>query len=40
MNPFANVPKADAKADPRRKRRAVAEDELRRLLDVAPPASA
>ena len=34
-NPFAGVPKADAKADPRRKRRALAEDELRRLLDVA-----
>jgi len=34
-NPFADVPKADAKADCRRKRRALNEDELRRLLDVA-----
>jgi len=34
-NPFAKVPKADEKADPRRKRRALTEDELRRLLDVA-----
>jgi integrase len=34
-NPFAGVPKADGKADPRRKRRALTEDELRRLLDVA-----
>ena len=34
-NPFASVPKADAKADRRRQRRALNEDELRRLLDVA-----
>ena len=34
-NPFADVPKADANADCRRKRRALNEDELRRLLDVA-----
>jgi len=34
-NPFANVPKADAKADPRRKRRSLDEGELIRLLDVA-----
>ena len=34
-NPFAAVPKADAKADVRRKRRALTESELRRLLDVA-----
>ena len=34
-NPFVGVPKADAKADLRRKRRALTEDELRRLLDVA-----
>jgi integrase len=34
-NPFAGVPKADAKVDCRRKRRSLTEDELRRLLDVA-----
>ena len=34
-NPFVGVPKADAKADCRRKRRALTEGELRRLLDVA-----
>ena len=34
-NPFANVPKADTKADCRRKRRALTEVELVRLLDVA-----
>ena len=34
-NPFLDVPKADKKADCRRKRRALTEDELRRLLDVA-----
>ena len=34
-NPFARVPKADAKADPRRKRRALTESELVKLLDVA-----
>ena len=34
-NPFAGVPKADIKADVRRKRRALTEDELVRLLDVA-----
>ena len=34
-NPFASVPKADAKADRRRTRRALTEAELTRLLDVA-----
>ena len=34
-NPFADVPKADAKADRRRQRRALTEAELVRLLDVA-----
>ena len=34
-NPFKGVPKADEKADPRRRRRAMTEDELKRLLDVA-----
>jgi integrase len=34
-NPFAKVPKADEKADPRRKRRALTETELLKLLDVA-----
>jgi integrase len=34
-NPFKGVPKADEKADPRRRRRAMSEDELVRLLDVA-----
>jgi hypothetical protein len=34
-NPFSDVPKADANVDCRRKRRALNEDELRRLLDVA-----
>ena len=34
-NPFAYVPKADAKADCRRKRRALTEEELVRLLDAA-----
>ena len=34
-NPFARVPKANAKVDTRRKRRALTEDELTRLLDVA-----
>jgi integrase len=34
-NPFSGVPKADAKADCRRKRRALTEDELNRLLDAA-----
>ncbi|HUT56507.1 MAG TPA: site-specific integrase [Phycisphaerae bacterium] len=33
-NPFAYVPKADAKADCRRKRRALTEEELVRLLDA------
>jgi len=33
-NPFAYVPKADAKADCRRRRRALTEDELVRLLDA------
>jgi len=35
FNPFAKVPKVDEKADPRRQRRALTEDELRRLLIVA-----
>jgi integrase len=34
-NPFKGLPKADEKADPRRRRRAMTEAELRRLLDVA-----
>jgi integrase len=34
-NPLSNLPKADAKADCRRKRRALTEDELKRLLDAA-----
>jgi integrase len=34
-NPLKGVPKADEKADPRRRRRAMTEDELKRLLDVA-----
>ena len=34
-NAFADVPKADARADQRRKRRALTEGELVRLLDVA-----
>jgi len=34
-NPFAYVPKADAKSDCRRKRRALSEEELVRLLDAA-----
>jgi len=34
-NPFADVPKADAKADCRRKRRSLTEAELVTLLDVA-----
>ena len=34
-SPFADVPRADAKVDRRRQRRALTEDELRRLLDVA-----
>ena len=34
-NPFAGVPKADTKADCRRKRRALTEAELMRLLDMA-----
>jgi integrase len=34
-NPFVSVPKADAKADCRRKRRALTEDEMLRLLAVA-----
>ncbi len=33
-NPFASVPKADEKADVRRQRRALTEDELTRLLDA------
>jgi hypothetical protein len=35
VNPFDTVPKADEKADRRRQRRAMNEDELTRLLDVA-----
>ena len=31
-NPLAGIPKANEKADPRRQRRALTEDELRRLL--------
>jgi len=34
-NPFARLPKADERADPRRKRRAMTEVELARLLKVA-----
>ena len=34
-NPFKGVPKADEKADPRRRRRSMTEAELVRLLDVA-----
>ncbi len=34
-NPFTDVPKADTKADCRRKRRALTEDELHRLLESA-----
>src|SRR5262249_2380699 len=34
-NPFARIPKANEKADPRRRRRAMSEDELVRLLAVA-----
>ncbi len=34
-NPFVKLPKANVKADPRRQRRALTEDELLRLLDVA-----
>jgi integrase len=34
-NPFADVPRVNAKADRRRQRRALTEGELRRLLDVA-----
>jgi len=35
VNPFANVPKADAKTDRRRQRRAMTEAELVKLLEVA-----
>jgi len=35
VNPFGDVPRANAKADQRRKRRALAETELDRLLHVA-----
>jgi len=35
VNPLLDVPKADKKADCRRKRRALTEDELRQLLDMA-----
>jgi integrase len=34
-NPFKGIPKANEAADPRRRRRAMTEDELARLLDVA-----
>ncbi len=35
VNPLSRIAKADENADPRRQRRALTEDELRRLLDVA-----
>ncbi|MCA9099389.1 MAG: hypothetical protein KDA36_13425, partial [Planctomycetaceae bacterium] len=35
VNPFQNIPKADNRSDCRRKRRALTEDELLKLLDVA-----
>jgi integrase len=35
VNPFARMPKLNEKADPRHRRRAMAEGELTRLLDVA-----
>lgn len=35
VNPMSRIPKADEKADPRRHRRALSEDELLALLDVA-----
>jgi hypothetical protein len=34
-NPFDTVPKANEKADPRRQRQAMTEEELSRLLPVA-----
>ena len=34
-NPYSSIPKADAKADPRRKRRSMTEAELVKLLEVA-----
>ncbi|MFM7150790.1 MAG: tyrosine recombinase XerC, partial [Gemmataceae bacterium] len=34
-NPFVKLPKADEKSDPRRRRRAMSEDELVRLLQMA-----
>src|SRR5262249_23125551 len=34
-HPFQGIHKADEKADPRRKRRAMTEEELKRLLEVA-----
>jgi integrase len=34
-NPFEDLPRADEKADPRRRRRSMTETELARLLDVA-----
>jgi integrase len=34
-NPFTGISRADEKADPRRRRRAMTEDELKRLLDAA-----
>jgi integrase len=35
VNPFDRMPKANTDADPRRRRRALTEDEIGRLLDVA-----
>jgi integrase len=35
LNPFASVPRADAKSNPKRKRRALTEAELVKLLDTA-----
>jgi integrase/transcriptional regulator with XRE-family HTH domain len=35
LNPFRGIPKANEAADPRRRRRAMTEDELVRLLEVA-----
>jgi integrase len=35
VNPFSNTPKADEDSDPRRRRRALTEAELVKLLDVA-----
>src|SRR5262249_2642442 len=40
VNPFAGMAKADVEADPRRNRRALSEDEFRRLLEAARGAPA